>query len=121
MSNIVKNLNEKHNLFVADSAIDRINLIENSEGKGFLRITVDGGGCSGFSYSFSYDSKISEDDIIVGNHKNGSPAVVTDNTSIIYLSGSKISWNEDLNGASFNIDNPNATASCGCGTSFSVT
>ena len=54
-------------------------------------------------------------------NKNGEPTLVTDNISLTYLAGSEINWNEDLNGATFSIDNPNATSSCGCGSSFSVT
>jgi len=120
--NIIKdNLNEKHSLSITDEAIDRINLIKNKEGKGFLRISVDGGGCSGFSYSFSFDYNTKDEDIIAFTDSSGYPTLVTDNTSMIYLNGSKINWDESLNGAAFTIDNPNATSNCGCGTSFSVT
>ena len=108
-------------LSITDEALKRIKLIQSQEGEGFLRITVDGGGCSGFSYSFNFDNKKLEDDIIASSDNNGSPALVTDTISLNYLSGSKITWKEDLSGASFSIDNPNATSSCGCGTSFSVT
>jgi len=108
-------------LSITEDALERIKLIQSQEGKGFLRITVDGGGCSGFSYSFNFDNKQLEDDIIASIDKNGHPALVTDNISLNYLSGSEITWKEDLSGASFSIDNPNATSSCGCGTSFSVT
>ena len=121
MNNLTDNIQEKHDLSITKEAIDRIKLIKNEEGNGFLRITVDGGGCSGFSYSFSFDYDTSDDDIIAFTDSNGSPTLVTDNTSITYLSGSKINWDENLNGAAFTIDNPNATSSCGCGTSFSVT
>jgi iron-sulfur cluster assembly accessory protein len=108
-------------LSITEDALERIKLIQSQEGEGFLRITVDGGGCSGFSYSFNFDNKKLEDDIIASSDKNGLPALVTDTISLNYLSGSKITWKEDLSGASFSIDNPNATSSCGCGTSFSVT
>ena len=108
-------------LSITDEALERIKLIQSQEGEGFLRITVDGGGCSGFSYSFNFDNKKLEDDIIASSDNTGSPALVTDTISLNYLSGSKITWKEDLSGASFSIDNPNATSSCGCGTSFSVT
>ena len=108
-------------LSITDEALKRIKLIQSQEGEGFLRITVDGGGCSGFSYSFNFDNKKLEDDIIASSDKNGLPTLVTDTISLNYLSGSKITWKEDLSGASFSIDNPNATSSCGCGTSFSVT
>ena len=108
-------------LSITEDALERIKLIQSQEGEGFLRITVDGGGCSGFSYSFNFDNKKLEDDIIASSDKNGLPALVTDTISLNYLTGSKITWKEDLSGASFSIDNPNATSSCGCGTSFSVT
>ena len=108
-------------LSITEDALERIKLIQSQEGEGFLRITVDGGGCSGFSYSFNFDNKKLEDDIIASSDKNGLPALVTDSISLNYLSGSEITWKEDLSGASFSIDNPNATSSCGCGTSFSVT
>ena len=75
---------------------------------------------SHLSYSFNFDNKQLEDDIIASMDKNGHPALVTDSISLNYLSGSQITWKEDLSGASFSIDNPNATSSCGCGTSFSV-
>ena len=107
-------------LSVTEEALKRIKLIQSLEGNGFLRVTVDGGGCSGFSYSFNFDSKKTDNDIIAITDKNGEPALVTDDISLNYLAGSKITWKEDINGASFSIDNPNATSSCGCGTSFSV-
>jgi iron-sulfur cluster assembly accessory protein len=108
-------------LSITEDALKRIKLIQAQEGNGFLRITVDGGGCSGFSYSFNFDNKQLEGDIIASTDKNGDPTLVTDSTSFNYLTGSQITWKEDLSNASFSIDNPNATSSCGCGTSFSVT
>ena len=69
----------------------------------------------------NFDNKKLQDDIIASTDKDGKPALVTDNVSINFLAGSEITWKEDLSGASFTIDNPNATSSCGCGTSFSVT
>ncbi|MBH87598.1 MAG: iron-sulfur cluster assembly accessory protein [Pelagibacterales bacterium] len=108
-------------LTISKSALKRIEYIQKQEGEGFLRITVDGGGCSGFSYSFKFDKETLKDDIVASKDDNGKPALVTDNVSLTYLAGSEINWKEDLSGASFTIDNPNATSSCGCGTSFSVT
>ena len=108
-------------LTITKNALERIKLIQEKEGNGFLRITVDGGGCSGFSYSFNFDDKKLKDDIIASTDKDGKPALVTDNVSINFLAGSEITWKEDLSGASFTIDNPNATSRCWCGTSFSVT
>ncbi len=109
------------NLTISNSALKRIEYIQKHEGEGFLRITVDGGGCSGFSYSFKFDQETFEDDVIASIDKSGKPTLVTDNMSLTYLAGSEITWKEDLSGAAFSIDNPNATSSCGCGTSFSVT
>ena len=120
MNNSTLNKNNKHNLSITDDAINRIKYVQENEGGGFLRITVDGGGCSGFSYTFSFDNLTKNDDIIAIKDKEGNPTLVTDSTSLVYLEGSKIMWNDDLNGSAFTIDNPNATSSCGCGTSFSV-
>lgn len=82
-----------------------------------LRITVDGGGCQGFEYIFKPDSKKSDNDIVF--EKDGA-AIVTDDISLPYLEGSEIDYVDDLIGAHFKVNNPNASSSCGCGTSFSV-
>ncbi len=82
-----------------------------------LRITVSGGGCSGFQYGFSFDNQKNEDDYVF---EHMGIAVVTDDASLDLLNGSLIDFVEDLMGASFQIKNPNATASCGCGSSFAV-
>ena len=107
---------------VSKEAMKRIDLIRSEQGNGFLRISVDGGGCSGFSYSFKFEkNNKNKTDIVVMEDSKGNTIVVTDKISMNYLSGSKVIWKEDLSGASFIIDNPNATSSCGCGTSFSIT
>ena len=107
---------------ISKEALERITLIRSKQGDGYLRISVDGGGCSGFSYSFKFENKNQDkDDIIAIKDLDGNAAVVTDEISMNYISGSKVSWKEDLAGASFVIDNPNATSNCGCGTSFSIT
>ena len=107
---------------ISQEALERITLIRSKQGDGYLRISVDGGGCSGFSYSFKFENKNQDkDDIIAIKDFDGNAAVVTDEISMNYISGSKVSWKEDLTGASFVIDNPNATSSGGCGTSFSIT
>jgi len=82
-----------------------------------LRTFVQGGGCSGFSYGFTFDEVTNEDDfeVAVGNFK-----VLIDATSMQYLQGAEIDYKEDLMGASFTIKNPNADTTCGCGSSFSV-
>ena len=108
---------------ITQEAMNKINIIRSDKGKGFLRISVDGGGCSGFSYSFQFENtKIikQKNDIIAIKDIDGNPALVTDQASMNYLTGSKVHWKEDLSGAAFVINNPNATSSCGCGTSFSV-
>ena len=82
-----------------------------------LRVYITGGGCSGFSYGFTFDESSSDDDTIVS--KEGVTLLV-DSMSFQYLVGSKIDYLEDLQGARFVIENPNATTTCGCGSSFSV-
>jgi iron-sulfur cluster insertion protein len=81
-----------------------------------LRIFVQGGGCAGFSYGFTFDEAIGEDDFTF--EKNGVTLLV-DSMSMQYLEGANIKWEEDLMGASFVIDNPGAKSTCGCGSSFS--
>ena len=82
-----------------------------------LRISVEGGGCSGFSYSFDLVSTIEDDDFVIGGEGG---KIVIDEISLVYMGGSTVDFVDDLMGQSFQIQNPNAVASCGCGTSFSV-
>ncbi len=82
-----------------------------------LRVTVSGGGCSGFQYAFAFDDTVTEDDL---SFSRDGVTVVIDTLSLEYLQGSEIDYVDDLIGAAFRIHNPNATASCGCGTSCSV-
>ncbi len=82
-----------------------------------LRITVSGGGCAGYQYGFDFASDIAEDDFIFGDD---GVKVVIDSVSMDFLGGSEIDFVDDMIGASFQINNPNATMSCGCGTSFST-
>ncbi len=82
-----------------------------------LRVSVDGGGCSGFQYAFVFDENVSTDDTVV--EKNGA-TVIVDVTSMQYLNGSEVDYLEGLEGARFVVNNPNATSTCGCGSSFSV-
>jgi len=82
-----------------------------------LRLTVSGGGCSGFQYGFDFDETQKPDDIVV---ERGGVTMLVDGMSLLYLMGSEVDFVEDLVGASFQVVNPNATASCGCGSSFSV-
>ena len=82
-----------------------------------LRVSVDGGGCSGFQYAFAFDENVNDDDTVV--EKNGA-TVLVDVTSIQYLNGSEVDYLEGLEGARFVVNNPNAKSTCGCGSSFSV-
>jgi iron-sulfur cluster insertion protein len=104
---------------ISDSAAKRVLVLRELEGDDslMLRITVSGGGCSGFQYGFSFDNQKNEDDYVF---EHMGIAVVTDDASLDLLNGSVIDFVEDLMGASFQIKNPNATASCGCGSSFAV-
>ena len=96
-----------------DQALNQINLITKGEEKKYFRITVQGGGCSGFKYSFGFASKSNKDDIIFGK-------TIIDKSSLDIISGSVVDFKKEMIGESFVIDNPKATASCGCGLSFSV-
>ena len=96
-----------------DQALNQINLITKGEEKKYFRITVQGGGCSGFKYNFGFDSKSNNDDIIFGK-------AIIDKSSLDIISGSVVDFKKEMIGESFVIDNPKATASCGCGLSFSV-
>ncbi|MCB1510763.1 MAG: iron-sulfur cluster insertion protein ErpA [Hyphomicrobiaceae bacterium] len=82
-----------------------------------LRVSVAGGGCSGFQYQFDLVSASEDDDLVI--ERDGA-TVLIDSISMPYLAGSEIDYVQELIGASFKVKNPNATASCGCGTSFSV-
>ena len=104
---------------VTDAAARRIAFIlSQEEHKGMmLRISVSGGGCSGFQYGFTFDDTAAGDDLVV--ERDGA-RVVIDETSLDLLGGSQIDYVEDMIGASFQIKNPIAKSSCGCGNSFSV-
>ena len=96
-----------------DRALNQINIITKDQNKKFFRITVQGGGCSGFKYNFGFDTKTNDDDIIFGK-------AIIDKSSLDIISGSVVDFKKEMIGESFVIDNPKATASCGCGLSFSV-
>jgi iron-sulfur cluster insertion protein len=82
-----------------------------------LRVFVQGGGCSGFQYGFTFDEAVNEDDTVM--NKSGVQLLI-DSMSYQYLVGAEIDYKDDINGAQFVIKNPNATTTCGCGSSFSV-
>ena len=108
-----------HQVTVSDNAARRIATLIQMEGDAdlMLRLSVSGGGCSGFQYGFSFDKSQQQDDRVF--ERNG-VKVVIDDTSLELLAGAEIDFVEDLVGASFQIRNPNASSSCGCGNSFSV-
>ena len=94
-------------------ALNQINRIAVGEDRKFFRITVQGGGCSGFKYDFGFDSKANEDDIIFDK-------TIIDKASLEIISGSEVDFKKEMIGESFVINNPKAITSCGCGLSFSV-
>jgi len=103
---------------VSERAARRIGEILKKEPPGsMLRVSVEGGGCSGFQYKFDVERDIADDDLIID--RNGA-VVLIDPVSLKYMDGAEIDFVDDLIGASFKVANPNATASCGCGTSFSI-
>lgn len=107
-----------HDVSMTASAAQKINEIIAADGQSsLLRISVEGGGCSGFSYKFDLDTKTSDEDTIL--ERDGAQIAI-DAMSLEFLGGSQIDYVDELIGASFQIRNPNATAACGCGTSFSV-
>ena len=99
-------------------AFARIKEISDAEGaQKCLRVAVEGGGCSGFQYEFRLEDMPAEDDLVL---EEGGWKVLVDPVSVPFLAGATIDFADELIGARFVIDNPNATASCGCGTSFSL-
>jgi iron-sulfur cluster insertion protein len=110
---------EQRRIILTESAVRRIALLRAQEQaeNAFLRIAVSGGGCSGFQYGFTFDDQRNEDDMVF---ERDGVAVVVDDVSLGLLSGAEVDFVEDLMGASFQIRNPNAASSCGCGNSFSV-
>ncbi len=103
---------------VSDRAAKRIGEILSTEPSGtMLRVSVEGGGCSGFQYKFDVDRAKAEDDLVIARED---AVVLVDSASAPFLAGSEVDFVDDLVGSSFRVVNPNATASCGCGTSFSV-
>ena len=96
-----------------NSAKNQIEKITKSDEMKYFRITVQGGGCSGFKYNFSFDNKVEKDDILFDK-------AVIDKQSLDIIAGSTVDFKKEMIGETFSIDNPKASASCGCGLSFSV-
>ena len=103
---------------LTESAITKIKdlLAEENNPNLKLRSFVQGGGCSGMQYGFTFDETQNEDDFVI---ENDGIAVLVDSMSMQYMDGANIDYKDDLMGSSFSIDNPNAQTSCGCGSSFS--
>jgi iron-sulfur cluster insertion protein len=104
---------------LSDAALSKVSELIAEEGNPGLklRIYVTGGGCSGFQYGFAFDEAATEDDFLI--ERNG-VAVLVDSISLQYLSGAEIGYEDGLEGSRFVIKNPNASGTCGCGSSFSV-
>ncbi len=96
-----------------DRAKNQIEKITKSEAKKYFRIAVQGGGCSGYKYNFSFDNKLEKDDILFDR-------AIIDKASLEIISGSTVDFKKEMIGESFTINNPKATSSCGCGLSFSA-
>lgn len=102
---------------VTERALHRVGRILESERANALRVSVEGGGCSGFQYRYDLVDGPAGDDLVIAGDR---AAVVVDPVSLPFLAGAELDFVDDLMGQSFQIRNPNATASCGCGTSFTV-
>ena len=105
------------NLLVTNNAAKKIIELSKKKEKKMLRISVTGGGCQGFQYNLDMEDKSEKKDIII---KKNNALVVIDQSSLNLIKGSEIDFVEDLIGSRFKINNPKATSSCGCGTSFSL-
>ncbi len=113
------NLEPPMPLVFTDSAVAKVADLIAEEGNPDLklRVFVQGGGCSGFQYGFTFDEAVNEDDTLV---TKGNVTLLIDSMSFQYLVGAEIDYKEDINGSQFVIKNPNATTTCGCGSSFSA-
>jgi iron-sulfur cluster insertion protein len=100
-------------------AADKVRELIDDEGNERLklRVFITGGGCSGFSYGFTFDEDVSDEDAVV---ENSGVTMVVDAMSYQYLAGAEVDYREDLRGSQFVVANPNATTTCGCGNSFSL-
>ena len=103
----------------SDRAAHKVRELIEDEGNEALklRVFITGGGCSGFSYGFTFDEDVSDDDAVI---ENAGVTMVVDPMSYQYLSGAEVDFREDLKGAQFVVANPNATSTCGCGNSFAI-
>ena len=107
-----------HPVRVSPRAAKRIaDILAAESGPAMLRLAVTGSGCSGFQYNFAIDDSRQDDDLVI---EEGGATVLIDAVSLDFLKGAEIDFVDDLIGASFKVNNPNATSSCGCGSSFSI-
>ena len=102
---------------VSKSALERIKEVSLKSNKNYFRISVDGGGCQGFSYKFDFDNIINDDDRVLDFK---SIKVIIDKTSLEFVKGSELDFVQDMIGSYFKVSNPKAKSTCGCGTSFSL-
>lgn len=107
------------NIHFAPNAVEKVRSLMAMEGDDDLRLRVfiTGGGCNGFSYGFTFDEDVADDDAVVDSD---GVTMVVDAMSYPYLAGATVDYVEDLNGAQFVVTNPNAESTCGCGNSFSI-
>ena len=107
------------NIRISERAAGKVRELIDDEGDPGLklRVFVAGGGCSGFSYGFTFDDAVAEDDSVI---EQGGVTALVDAMSYQYLAGAEIDYKEDLSGAQFVVANPNATSTCGCGNSFAL-
>ena len=106
-------------IYFSDAAADKVKalMLEDNNPNSNLRVYVTGGGCSGFQYGFTFDEKTNDDDTLI---KKKGVTLVVDAMSLQYLVGGTVDYVNGLEGSRFFVDNPNATATCGCGASFSL-
>ena len=104
---------------ISEAAVGRVNqLLKNRDNPDLmLRIYIQGGGCSGFQYGFQFDDQVQEDDVAV---EHSGIRMLVDMLSLQYLGGAEIDFKDDIMGSRFLVNNPNATTTCGCGSSFSI-
>ena len=110
---------EERSIVVTESAARRVAILKTQEQaeNAFLRIAVSGGGCSGFQYGFTFDDQRNDDDFVF---ERDGVAIIVDDVSLGLLNSAEVDFVEDLMGASFQVRNPNAASSCGCGNSFAI-
>lgn len=102
---------------LTDSAAEQVRkLIADMDGDPMLRLYIQGGGCSGFQYGFSFAEEVDDGDVVI---ENDDVKMLVDPLSVSYLMGAEVDWVEEIWGAKFTINNPNTTTTCGCGESFS--